>query len=205
MIEVFPDVAIEALRKMFPHPRAKTAEMKCLRSTLERLTQGEADGKPMNPQEALTYLREKMAAAGMALAGRERRFCPHLTTWLNGRRYLTPTLPPPANLEEAIGILACYPTIATVDIQSHMSILRIIDEHIRYLQATHGAAAASYMRTRTIRFAECVQRWPSGETQFIPGADKFFRERRYEQDERFWNRIQANGFQSERDQFLRIM
>lgn len=201
----FPDVVLEALRKLFPYPRAKANEMKCLRATLERLTQGEADGKPMNPQEAIAYLREKMAAAGQALAGREKRYVPHLTTWLNGRRYLTPTLPPPANLEEAIGILACYPTITEVDVQAHMPVLRIIDENLRYLQATHGSAAASYMRTRTLRFAECVQRWPSGEMQFVPGADKFFKERRYAQDERFWNRNQANGFQSEREQLSRLL
>ena len=205
MSDQFPDVAIEALRKIFPFPRAKAAEMKCLRATLERLTQGEADGKPMNPQEALTYLREKMAAAGMALVGRERRFCPHLTTWLNGRRYLTPTLPPPANLEEAIGILECYPGITVVDVEAHMPVLRVLDAHLDYLRPTHGAAAASYLRTRTLRYAEIVERWPTADLQFVPSPLKFFKERRYEQDPRRWERNPANGFQSEREQLTRLL
>jgi hypothetical protein len=206
MDEQFPDVAIEALRRLFPHPRAKQAEMKCLRATLGRLVQGEVDGSPKTPQEAIAYLREKLAEAAQALTCREKRFTPHLTTWLNGRRYLTPTLPPPANLEDAISILACYPTITEVDIDAHMPILRVIDEHCRYLETTHGSAAASYIRTRTLRFAECVARWPSTDLQFIVSPLRFFKERRYEQRDDLWVRhATANNFQSERDQLSRLL
>jgi hypothetical protein len=125
---------------------------------------------------------------------------------LNGRRYLlTEQLPPPENLEEAISILACYPTIAAVDVDAYMPVLRIISAHIEYLAPTHGSAAASYIRVRTLRFAECVNRWPEGESQFIPGADKFFRERRYEQDERHWIRTKKAGFESERNQLASLV
>ncbi len=200
----FPEAAIEAIRHPYPFKRNRKAEVLAIRKALSRLVAGEK-GEPMTPVEAVTLLQASTMAAKEAFADREKRFTPHLSTYMNGRRYLTPTMPPPANLEEAIGILTCYPTITEVDVQAHMPVLRIIDEHLRYLQATHGSAAASYMRTRTLRFAECVQRWPSGEMQFVPGADKVFRERRYEQDERFWNRNQANGFQSEREQLSRLL
>ena len=201
----FPEVAIESLRKIFPYPRNRKLELVCVYKTLERLVQGET-GSPMTPAEAVTYLRGRLEIAATALAGRAKKFTPHLTSYLNGRKYLT-TAPPetPKNLEDAISVLACYPTITTVDVDAHMPILKIIDQHIEYWRATHGAAAASYLRQRTMRYAELVARWPPGESQFIPGADKWFRERRYEQREDLWVRTAKTGFESERAQLQRIM
>jgi hypothetical protein len=201
----YPDVTLDALRKLFPHPRNRKNELKCLRSALDRLVQGEADGKPMSAEDALAFLRGKLAEAGETLKSREKKFTPHLSTFLNQRRYLTVTIPPPANLEEAISVLACYPTITTVDVDAHLPVLRLISDQIDGLRLSHGEAAASYMRVRTIRYSECVNRWPSGETQFIPGADKWFRERRYEQDPRHWERIQRNGYEAEREQIARLV
>lgn len=203
--EVFNDDAVESVRRSYIWLRKKSDEYRAIRKALDRLVGGET-GKPMPPEEALTFLRSRIVEARQSFVGRERRFTPHLSTYLNGRRYLqTESLPPPANLEEAISILACYPTIAAVDVDAYMPVLRIISAHIEYLAPTHGSAAASYIRVRTLRFAECVNRWPDGESQFIPGADKFFRERRYEQSEKFWERTPANGFQSERQQLASLV
>lgn len=202
--ELFPDVAVEAIRKPYPHPRKKAAEMAAIRKALERLVGGES-GTAMTPAEAIAFLRAKTDEARQAFALRAKAYTPHLTTWMNQRKYLTNALPTPEHMEDAISILAAYPTIPAVNVDAHMPILRVIDEHIRYLKATQGSAAASYIRTRTMRFAEIVNRWPEGEMQFIPGADRFFKERRYEQDERQWVRTAKAGFESERQQLQRIV
>lgn len=201
----FPDVAIDAIRKAFPHPRNRKLELVCVHKTLERLVQGET-GSPMTPAEAVSYLRGRLEVAALELGGRAKAYTPHLTTFLNGRRYLA-TMPQetPKNLEEAISILACYPTVIAVDLQAHVAILQVIDQLIEFTRATHGAAAASYIRTRTMRYRELVSKWPVEELQFVPNPLKFFRERQFERDEKFWVRTPKNGFASERAQLQRIM
>jgi len=201
----FNDVVVESIRRSYIWLRKKSDEYRAIRKALDRLVQGET-GKAMTPEEAITFLRSRVVEARQSFAGRERKFTPHLTSYLNGRRYLhVDALPPPENLEEVISILGCYPTITAVDVEAHMPILRVLDEHVRYLEATHGSAAASYIRTRTIRFAECVAKWPDSERQFVPGPMKWFKERRYEQDSRHWERTAPNGFQSERDQLSSLI
>lgn len=203
--DIFPPVAVESIRRSYIWLRRKESEELAIRKALDRLVQGET-GEAMTPADAITFLRSRIVEARQSFVGRERKFTPHLTTYLNQRRYLVvDRLPPPENLGDAISILSCYPTIPEVDVDAHMPVLRVIAAHIDYLQPTHGAAAASYIRTRTLRFAEIVHRWPEGEMQFIPGADRFFKERRYEQDERHWVRTAKAGFESERDQLHRIV
>ena len=196
--ELFPEPAIEAIRRGFPFPRSKKLEMVAVRKALDRLVQGET-GTPMTPQEAITYLRSRVEAGAQALAGRSKAYIPHLTTWVNQRRYLA-SMPQetPKNLEDAISVLSCYPTITTVDVDAHMPILKVIDQHIEYWRATHGAEAASFLRQRTHRYAEIVARWPEGELQFVPNPLRWFTERRYEQDDRLWQRTPKAGFESER-------
>jgi hypothetical protein len=202
----YPEVLLDSLRKAYPHPRNRKAEILALRKTLDRLVQGETDGKAMSTEAAVAFLRTRLEEARQAFSLRSKAFTPHLSTFLNQRRYLrVQSAEVPENLEDAISILSCYPTVAAVDVDAHMPALRVIDEHIKYLRATHGSAAASYIRQRTIRFAECVAKWPDGESQFIPGADKFFKERRYEQPESLWVRTPKAGFESERAQLARIM
>jgi hypothetical protein len=198
IVELYPEVALDAIRRPFPFPRSRKLELVAVRKALDRLVQGET-GTPMSPQEAVTYLRGRTEAAKAALAGREKRHTPHLTTWLNGRRYLSVTpQETPDNLEEAISVLSCYPTITTVDVDAHMPILKIIDQHIEYWRATHGAAAASYLRQRTHRYAEIVARWPREDLQFVPNPLRWFTERRYEQRDELWERTPKSGFESER-------
>jgi len=200
IVELYPEVALDAIRRHFPFPRNRKLELVAVRKALDRLVQGET-GTPMSPQEAVTYLRGRVEAGAQSLAGREKRFTPHLTTFLNQRRYLA-SMPQeiPRNLEDAIGILSCYPnvTIKPWELNPHMPILQVISRQIDELRDTHGAAAASYIRVRVLRFAELYARWPDDERQFLPGPRKFFEEQRWNNDERTWVRTPKNGYQSER-------
>lgn len=204
-IHSWPLVALEPIRNLFPYPRNRKIELDAMCRALDRLCAGEKSGMKMGAEDAMDFLSCSVYAASQELANREKKYTPHFSTWLNQSRYLVRTEPLPENLDDAISILACYPTVTQVDLKTHMGVLRVIDNNIQMLAATHGTAAASYIRTRTFRFAECVRRWPEEEMKFIPGVEKFFRERRYEQHERFWTRNQNNGYQSERAQLLRIL
>ena len=200
IVELYPEPAIEAIRRGFPFPRNAKLERIAVRKALDRLVQGET-GKVLTPEIAMAYLLQRVSIAKAIFATREKKFCPHLCTWLNQRRYLTIdsiAQETPKNLEDAISVLECYPTITTVDVDAHMPILKVIDQHIEYWRATHGAAAASYLRQRTHRYAEIVARWPEGELQFVPNPLRWFTERRYEQDDRLWQRTPKAGFESER-------
>lgn len=205
----FPPALLDGLRKRYPHYGRGTpaGALKALRCALVRLTEGELDGKPLAPEEAAAFLRGKIEQARIEFAGREAKFIPHFQSWLNSRHYLSTAIeaPPPDNLQSAIEILALYPTVQHVDVKMHMPVLRIIDEHVKFYEATHGSAAAAYIRQRVYRYAECVGKWPEHEKQFVPGAERFFRERRYEQSEDRWARTAAAGYQSERAQLQRIM
>lgn len=202
----YPEVLLDSLRKAYPHPRNRKAEILALRRTLDRLVQGEADGRTMTVEVAVAFLRVRLEEARKSFSMRSKAFTPHLSTYLNRRQYLRTDSPDvPENLEDSISVLACYPTIVAVDVDAHMPVLKVIDAHIKYLGATHGSAAASYMRQRTIRFAECVARWEAGELQFVPNPLKWFQERRYESDEKFWQRTPKAGYESERAQLARIM
>ncbi len=209
MSDQFPEVLLDSLRKRFPHYGRGTpaGAMKALRGALDRLTQGELGGAPLSAEAAVVFLRGKVERARGEFSGRDKKYVPHFQTWLNGRRYLVTEVeePLPPNLQAAIEILGIYPTIQHVDVKLHMPVLRVIDDQIRFYQATHGSAAALYIRQRVHRYAECVARWPEGELQFIPGAAKWFRERRYEQREDLWQRTAKTSFQSERAQLQRIM
>ena len=207
IVELYAEVALDAIRRPFPFPRSRKLELVAVRKALDRLVQGET-GTPMTPQEAVTYLRGRIEAGAQALAGREKRYCPHLTTWVNQRRYLA-TMPQemPKNLEDAISVLECYPnsTVKPWALEPHMPILQIISRQIDELRDTHGSAAASYIRIRVSRFAELYARWPDEEKCFLPGPRKFFEEQRWNCDERLWIRTPKNGYDSERAQLLRIV
>lgn len=201
----WPAVAIAAIRQSYPRKKEKKRELVAIEKALDRLVQGER-GEAMVPADAVAFLRRRVANAKHSFAGREQKHIPHLTTFLNQSRYLTTTKEqPPPNLADAISILSCYPTVTEVDVDAWMPVLRVIDAHVEFYKATHGTAAASFLRTRAMRYAELVARWPDTEKQFIPGPMKWFTERRYEQSESLWQRTPANGFQSERDQLSRII
>ncbi len=203
----FPEVALDAIRKVFPHPRNRKLELVCVHKTLERLVQGET-GSPMTPAEAVVYLRGRLEAAAQALGGRAKAYTPHLTTFLNQRRYMA-AFPQetPKNLEDAVSILGSYPNVDVKPwaLNPWMPVLQLIDDQIKFLQQTHGAAAASFIRVRVNRFAELYSRWPDEERQFLASPRKFFEEQRWNQDERHWQRTSKAGFISERAQITRLV
>lgn len=157
---------------------------------------------------AIAFLRIHLAEASRSMYGREKKYVPHLTTFLNQSRYLvTASVEAPPNLAEAIDILKLYPGVVVEDsaYQVHLPVLRVIDSHIDFYKATHGAAAASYIRQRVFRYAECVAKWDSSELQYVPNPMKFFQERRYEQPDSRWERKPAQGFGAERQQIDRLV
>lgn len=206
----FPEIVVESIRNLYPLHKKKPAEQQRIRQALGRIMIGEIDCKPRTAEEAVAYLREKTAEARSMMYGRERKFIPHATTFFHQSRYLALVHAEiPANLEDAVTILQCYPGMGkdqwtAKDVSAHMPVLKLIDEHIRFLQATHGSAAASYIRSRIIRYSECVSKWPQNEMQFMPRVERFIKERRYEQHEKFWARNPAAGFTAERDQLRRL-
>jgi len=204
----FPSVLLESLRKRFPsYGRGDAASsIEALRRALVRLTEGELDGKPLSAEAAVAYVRQKIELARVEYATREKKYIPHFQSWLNKRAYLSSASeqPYPASMEDAISILELYPTVMAVDVKTHLPVLRIIDAHIDFYRATHGASAVSFIRQRVARYRECVSRWPESELTFVPSPDKFFRERRYEQDDKFWIRT-PRGFEAERGQILRVL
>jgi hypothetical protein len=162
----------------------------------------------MTPAEAVSYLRGRLEVAALALGGRAKAYTPHLSTFLNQRRYLA-AMPQetPKNLEDAVSILTCYPNVEVKPwaLNPWMPVLQLIDDQIKFLQQTHGTAAASFIRVRVNRFAELYRRWPDDERQFLPSPRKFFEEQRWNHDERTWIKTSNSGFQSERAQLQRIM
>ncbi len=209
--ERFPDVLIDSLRKGYPHPRNKPNECKALRAALHRLMDGEVNGVPRSPQECAEYLRSRLEAARRSFLGREKRYTPHLTTWLNQRRYLAigeaaAGLDEKNKMEDAYNILALYPDakVTPNNIDAYMPLLRIIDSQILALRATMGEDAPRFLQGRVALFAERVREWPPEERAWIPGAKRFFEEERWNQDERAWVRTSRPGYQAERQQLARI-
>jgi hypothetical protein len=206
----FPPVLLTSLRRTWPHYGRGNAAgaLEALRVALIRLTEGEGEGTPISAEAAVLFLRRKIELARVEFAGRDKKYVPHLQSWLNGRRYLAATpQETPKNLEDAISILGCYPNVEVKPwaLNPWMPVLQLIDDQIKFLQQTHGAAAASFIRVRVNRFAELYRRWPDEERQFLPGVRKFFEEQRWNHDERTWVRTPKAGFQSERAQLTRLV
>lgn len=206
----WPEVALDSLRKPYPFPRNRKTELVSLRKALDRLVQGERDGKVMASDEAVTFLRSRIEAAARELAGREKSFTPHLTTYLNQSRYLRgDTQPEPALqvVSEAMQIVAAYPwRTAMPKNRDHLApLLRLVNQSIEELRATHGAQAAAWILARTKRFAHIIRTWPEEELQFVPGPLRFFEEQRWKQDERLWHRNTRTSYQAERAQLSRII
>ena len=201
---MIPDAAVESIRKLYPFPRNKQSEMAAVRRALERLVQGERDGSAMSKGDAIIYLRGRIEAAAASFYGREKKFTPHLTTFLNQSRYLKgEELIAPENLADAIVVLKCYPGIKFSDAnyQVHLPVLKVIDQIIKQ----YGEGSVEYLRERVTLFAECVAEWDAADLQYLPGPIKFFKEERYAQDDRHWRRNPPKGYGAEREQIQRIV
>lgn len=208
----WPGSTVQSLRKIFPFPRNKAYEIIALSRALDRLVEGELDGSAMPPGDAVEFLRSKLLSARIELHGRPKNYTPHLTTWLNQSRYLRviPAESMPENFLDAVTVLKRYPNVSKADltpqeiVDGYMSDVRLIDTEIKRLGVTHGTRASMYLFHRVEEFAACVSRWPTTELQFIPSIARFMKEKRYEQDPKFWHRNPATGFSAERDQLRRL-
>jgi len=78
-----------------------------------------------------------------------------------------------------------------------------VDECILRLTPTMGDNAFGYLLARVKLYAYHVSQWPQHELQYVPNAKRWFDERRYQQDEKFWQRV-GTGFAAEREQIRRI-
>lgn len=206
--EMWPEVAVEAIYRPYPRKSAKGKALEAIRKALDRIASGEIDGKPRTAEEAITFLRNASDEARQMMYGRQSQHIPHPATYFNGRRYLRKANEEiPKALEDCISILNAYPSVSVdaINVDSHMPVLRIIGRCIECLHDTHGTAAASYIRQRVYRFTELTARWDPSEMQFIPGAKRFFEEKRYEWPDSRFTRKAASGFEAERSQLLRIV
>lgn len=208
-LPAWPDVVVETIYSAYPRKKgSKPKGLESIRKALDRIVAGEIDGQPRTPAEAIYFLRQATDEARREMFGRMSQFVPHVTTYYNQSRYVRKQEKyVPEALGECRSILNAYPGVhvTSSNIDAYMPVLKIIDGCIRGLKVRQGDAAASYIRQRVVRFAECVAKWPDDEHQYIPGPAKFFSEGKYEQHERHWTRKAANGFGAEREQLGRIM
>lgn len=207
--EEWPPVVLESIYKEYPR-KIRARALEHIAKSLDRILAGEIDGSPRTRIEAVDYLRSRVCDARVQMGGRLPKHIPHPATYFGQSRYLRAQATITAeleNLDDCKSILQAYPRISLTDanLDAHMAVLRVIDSHISYLKPSLGSAAASHIRVRVARFAECVFRWPEEDLQFVPGPLKFFSERRYEQDERHWHRTEKQGFGAERDQIRRVV
>jgi hypothetical protein len=208
-VDPFPEIAIESIRKLYPYPRKKPVEQRRIHEALGRIVAGEIDGQPRSPADAIAFLRERTQGARRMLLGREKKFIPHASTFFHQSRYLRSAVlaeEVPVRLEEALGILRCYPNVVIRgrDLEAHLAVLRVIDACLAELGPTRGGQAAAYLRERVERYAACVARWDPADLQYLPGAIRFFKERRYEQNPQHWDRKPPSGYAAERAQLQRL-
>lgn len=205
----WPGVVVEAIYMAYPRKKgSKPKSLESIRKALDRIASGEIDGQGRAPADAIYFLRQKTDEARRELFGRLSQFIPYATTYYNQSRYLRREEKyVPDALGECKLILETYPgvKVSAANLDAHMPVLKIIDGCIRGLKASKGDAAASYIRQRVFRFAECVSKWPEEDMQYLPGPAKFFSEGRYEQHERHWTRKPVADFGSEREQLRRIL
>ena len=206
---VWPEVTLNSLRKPYPFPRSKPAELLSLRKALNRLTQGERDGKEMAPEEAIAFLRSRIELAAQQLAGKAKGFTPHLTTWLNQSRYLRSgavLLADPQKTGDAMRILSAFPwrTGMPRNTEHLAPLLADIERGIEELRVIHGDAAPAWMLRQVQKFAQIVAAMSDEARQWMPGARKFFEEQKWRLDDRHWDRRPAVGYQSERAQMARV-
>lgn len=205
----WPDVVVATVYAAYPRKKgSKPKGLESIRRALDRIMAGEIDGQARTQSEAIYYLRQKTDEARSEMFERMAQFVPHATTYYNQSRYLRkPEKYVPEALVDCRTILNTYPgiTVTSSNIDAYMPVLKIIDGCLRGLKSSKGDAAASYIRQRVVRFAECVAKWPKEDLQYVPGPAKFFREGRYEQHERHWDRKSNGGFGAEREQLGRIL
>lgn len=204
----WPDPVLLSIYKAFPRRTGRQTALTKIAEALDRIVAGEIDGQPRTSEEAVAFLRERVDAMRIEMAGREKKFIPHPSTWLHQSRYLRTTvaLALPKRLTVCAEILALYPKMPE---REHIE--RNVETFLPHLNAIEKlidgqpARFVEHLAERTALFAFYVAKWPAEEERFIPGAKRFYDERRFEKDERTWQRNSPVGFEQERDQVRRLI
>jgi hypothetical protein len=215
MDNLWPEVALLAIYKIYPRKIAKPRALNEIRHALNRICQGEIDGGEWTQEDALEYLRERTQEAQAAFSGREPRFIPHPATYYHQSRYLSST-PRQADgvtrLEDCIAILQLHPRFVGREdaikkrIDYYMPAVMAVELALNSLESTHGKIGAKeYLAKRTSLYASYVADWPDEERRYISGMENFYRKRVFEQDERCWIKTKRPDYNDERNQIQRIL
>lgn len=205
---VWPQPTLMSIYNFYPNKQDRATSLKRIREALDRIVAGEIDGNPREPAEAVRFLREATNVARVFYLGRNRSFIPHSTTWYNQSRYLRPTIEDtqdlPEDLENCITILSRYPNIASgesairANAVAFLPALKAISEALKVLPY-------SQLLQRVKIYAECIEEWPKEERRYVPNAERWFREHRFNQKESQWRRQSRGNYQTERDQVRRVL
>jgi hypothetical protein len=211
--ENWPESTLESVYKAYPRKGANQEAMRRIREALDRICNGEIDSAPRTKEQAVAFLRQRVEDCRQQFACREKRMIPLMSTWLHQSRYLRK--PSDQNLckswtqervKRALDILRAYPKQSAVgyeDLDAIAPMLAAIDKQIVILDEKYGDSAAAYLLGRVETYASCVATWPQADLQYVPNALRWFTERRYVQDEKYWQRT-GSGFAAERDQIRRL-
>jgi len=198
--------ALMSVYVIYPNKQDRKTSLKRIEEALNRICDGEIDGKPRTQEEALLFLRQKTEEARVAFYGREKKWIPHSTTWFNQSRYLRPDAPPedlPTQLEACINILACYPkqpyqTAIRADVKAFLPALKAIDKALKTIPFLD-------LMRRVKSYRECVSEWSKEDLKYVPNPARWFAEHRFNQEESQWRRSSTPGYQHERDQIVRVL
>ena len=212
--EVWPESTVESVYKLYPRKDAKPEAIRRIREALDRICNGEIDSAPRTKEQAVAYLRQRVDDCRQQFACREKKMIPMMSTWLNQSRYLRKPSDQnlckswtPARTKNALDILRAYPKQSAVgyeDLDAIAPMLAAIDKCLVDLDHKYGDSAWTYLMGRVETYAKCVATWPQADLQFVPNALRWFNERRYVQDEKYWQRT-GNGYSAEREQVQRII
>lgn len=212
----YPESVLLSIYNAYPRKTGRPQAIKRIREALDRICQGEIDGQSRTQAEAIEFLRMKTEEARQQLGAREKKFIPHMATFLHQRRYLRPdvaTIKKPKRFYVCIVILSQYPNMPDQrkildEPEPFMMALAAIDKSLAHMERTSGQGAIHCQRrlaSRTQLYAMAVKEWPVEDLKFIPNPVKWYSEGRYEQPEASWSRQPNHGFGEEREQLKRIL
>lgn len=198
--------ALMSVYVIYPNKKDRKTSLTRIEEALNRICEGEIDGKPRTQAEALAFLRQKTEEARVAFYGREKKWIPHSTTWMNQSRYLRPNAEPedlPTQLEACINVLASYPmqptqTAIRAEIKAFLPALKAIDKVLK-------TVAFLDLHKRVKLYRECVAEWPKDDLKYVPNPKRWFDEQRFSQDDSQWRRKTTPTYENERDQIRRVL
>lgn len=202
-----PAPVLLSLYNAFPRRTGRARALDELQAALDRIASGEIDGQPRTAEEAIAFLRERIDQFRTEMVGREKKHIAHPSTYLHQSKYLRTTvaLAPPKRLTVCAEILAMYPKMPAREyIEAKPDAFLPALHAIETLIDGQPASFVQYLAERTSLYAFRVSRWAPEDLQYVPGPGRWFGERRFEHDERQWQRNAGVGYQEQRDQLQRL-